>query len=229
MTEKVLLVDDDIPLARTLAQLLKDAGFAPLVAYTAEDGLQLALRERPSLALLDVMVPMMGGWELCQRIREFSTMPIIFLTALGNVENVVKGLEIGADDYLVKPVDPAEFVARIKVRLRRQDTAVTPPKQLSLGNGDLIINLELRQVVVQNTPVELTPREFELLSVFVANIDKVVTTADLANQAWDIQDAGGLANVKPYVHYLRKKIEVDPAAPRWIQTVRGVGYRFTSG
>lgn len=227
MANKVLVVDDDIPLAKTLAQLLRNADYEPLLAHTAEDGLQLALAERPSLALLDVMVPHMGGWELCQRLREFSAMPIIFLTALGDVKDVVKGLEIGADDYLVKPVEPAEFLARVKVRLRRPATAVPPPAQFTLG--DTTINMETRQVVRHNAQVELTPREFELLTVFVANADKVLTAAELAQQAWGMTDRGGIDNVKPYIHYLRKKIEADPASPQWIQTIRGVGYRFTSG
>lgn len=226
---KVLVVDDDIPLARTFGNLLQEAGYEPLLAYTAEDGLQLAQTEAPGLALLDVMVPSMGGWDLCRRIRLFSDMPIIFLTALGNVENVVKGLELGADDYLVKPVEPAEFIARVKVRLRRPLPSQSASQPLSLDDGDLIVDLAAHEISVYKTPVMLTPREFELFAILIANINKVVTTADLAQQAWGMADEGGIGNVKPYIHYLRKKIEADPAAPRWIQTVRGVGYRFTSG
>lgn len=227
---KILVVDDDIALAKTLAHVLAEAGYEPLLAYTAEDGLQQAMTHRPDLALLDVMVPQMGGWALCQRIRGFSDIPIIFLTALGDVANVVKGLELGADDYLVKPVAPAEFVARVRARLRRQKAPTAPASsRLSFTNGELVIDLETRQVRVKQRLLELTPREFELLAALVANADQVMTTADLVAQAWGWHDATAVENLKTYIHYLRKKIEVDPSDPRWIQTIRGVGYRFTSG
>lgn len=226
---KVLIVDDDIPLAQTFGQLLQDAGYEPLLAYTAEDGLQLVQTELPDLALLDVMVPSMGGWDLCRQIRLFSDVPIIFLTALGHVENVVKGLELGADDYLVKPVEPAEFIARVKVRLRRPSTAVAPAQTIQLEDGALVVDLAAHEVFVHGKPVPLTPREFQLFAVLIANLNKVITTSDLAQAAWGMGDEDGIGNVKPYIHYLRKKIETDPASPRWIQTVRGVGYRFTTG
>jgi DNA-binding response OmpR family regulator len=227
MSTQILVVDDDIALAKTLARLLVGGGYEPLLAHTAEDGLQLALTHWPSLALLDVMVPEMGGWALCQRLRAFSDAPILFLTALGDVTDVVKGLELGADDYLVKPVVPAEFLARIKARLRRPSPLLTS-SQLSFGKGELVVDLQTRQVRVQNRLVELTPREFELLAAFVVKADQVVTAADLVNLAWGWADEAAVETVKTYIHYLRKKIEVDPATPRWVQTVRGVGYRFVS-
>jgi len=231
MTVQILVVDDDIPLAKTLGQLLQEAGYEPLVAHTAEDGLRLVLSHKPKLALLDVMVPSMGGWELCRQIRRFSDMPIIFLTALGNVEHVVRGLELGADDYLVKPVQPAEFTARIMAHLRRlqQQTAVANPEKYILDDGKLIIDLAARQVLLRGEEVNLTGREFELLTVFTAHVDQVITTADLVEQAWGMTDKAAVDNLKPYIHYLRKKLEEDPAAPRYIQTIRGVGYRFTNG
>jgi DNA-binding response OmpR family regulator len=228
MSVQILVVDDDIALAKTLARLLAEGGYEALLAHTAEDGLQLALTHRPALALLDVMVPQMGGWALCQRLRTFSDAPILFLTALGDVADVVRGLELGADDYLVKPVVPAEFLARIKARLRRP-SPLPASSLLSFGNGELLVDLETRQVRVQNRLVELTPREFELLAAFVVKADQVVTAADLVNLAWGWADEMAVDTVKTYIHYLRKKIEADPAAPRWIQTVRGVGYRFVSG
>lgn len=226
MMAKVLIVDDDVPLARTFSNMLLEADYEPLLAYTAEDGLQLAQQETPHLALLDVMVPSMGGWELCQKIREFSDIPIIFLTALGDVENVVKGLELGADDYLVKPVEPAEFIARVKVRLRRP---LATSQTIVVDNGDFKIDLAAYELIVRGQYISLTPREFELLSVFVKNMNRVITASELADQAWGMGDEDGVSNLKPYIHYLRKKIEADPADPQWIQTVRGVGYRFTSG
>jgi DNA-binding response OmpR family regulator len=229
VSEKILVVDDDAALVKTLDTILTAAGFTSLLAHTAEDGLRLALSHQPALALLDVMVPGMGGWELCRRLREFSSLPIIFLTALSNVENVVHGLEMGADDYVVKPIDPAELIARVKAHLRRVQTAVSSPPQLSLNNGELTIDLSSHHVSVQGREIDLTPREFELLAALVSNLDHVVPTTELVKQAWGMTDDSAIDNIKPYIYYLRQKIETDPAAPKWIQTIRGVGYRFTSG
>ena len=226
MSYKILVVDDDIPLTKTIGQILRSADYIRLVAHTAEDGVNLARAKKPDLALLDIMVPTMGGWEMCRQIRSFSPMPIIFLTAMGSVENVVQGLEVGADDYIVKPFDSAEVLARIMALLRR----ITPPaptaELFNFGNGDLIIDITAHQVTVNGDEKELTNREFELLVVLAKNAGTVVTTANLALEAWQLDDDQAIQNVKPYIHYLRKKIEADPASPRWIHTIRGVGYRL---
>lgn len=226
MTCKILVVDDDIPLTKTVVQILVSANYIPLVAHTAEDGVNLARSKKPDLALLDVMVPTMGGWEMCRQIRAFSQMPIIFLTAMGNVENVVKGLEVGADDYIVKPFNPPEVLARIMALLRRTTSQSEPVEFFKFGEGDLIIDVASHQVTVEGTAKELTNREFQLLMVLAENAGKVVTNADLAAKAWQLKDKHGIDNVKPYIHYLRKKIEADPTTPRWIRTIRGVGYRL---
>ncbi len=226
MSQKILIVDDDIPLTKSIVQILLDEDYIPLVAHTAEDGVEIARQKVPDLALLDVMVPTMGGWEMCRKIRQFSDMPIIFLTAMGNVENVVQGLEVGADDYIVKPFNPAELMARIMAHLRRTSSQISTADSLVFQDGNLIIEIPSRQVNVEGKEIELTNREFQLLVVLAQNANKVVTTADLAKKAWQMNDQHGTDNVKPYIHYLRKKIEKDPAAPRWIHTIRGVGYRL---
>lgn len=226
MHQKILVVDDDFALTKTLERVLKGAGYVPVMAHTAEDGLRFTISQQPDLALLDVMVPSMGGWELCRRLREFSDIPIIFLTALGNVENVVRGLETGADDYMVKPFSHSEILARINAQLRRMKPTELPSQQFSFGKGALTVDLAARLVKATGRVVELTPREFELLSALVCSAGRVIPTADLVRQAWGLSDSDALDNIKPYIHYLRKKIEVDPASPRWIVTVRGVGYRF---
>jgi DNA-binding response OmpR family regulator len=225
MPHKILVVDDDIPLTKTIVQILASADYAPLVAHTAEDGVDLAHSKKPDLALLDVMVPTMGGWEMCRQIRAFSDMPIIFLTAMSNVENVVQGLEVGADDYIVKPFNPPEVLARIMALLRRTAPQGNP-QFFRFGEGDLIIDPESHQVTIEGVSTELTNRELQLLLVLAENAGKVVTNADLALKAWHLTDKHGIDNVKPYIHYLRKKIEADPTSPRWIHTIRGVGYRF---
>ena len=226
MAKKILVVDDDISLTKAIVQILTSADYIPLVAYTAEDGVALAQSKKPDLALLDVMVPTMGGWEMCREIRRFSDMPIIFLTAMGNVENVVQGLEVGADDYIVKPFDPAEVLARIMALLRRTTTQTNADDFFEFANGQLMIDMPAHQVTVNGEVKELTNREFDLLLVLAKNANKVVTTADLAMQAWQFEDEHAIHNVKPYIHYLRKKLEADPADPRWIRTIRGVGYRL---
>lgn len=223
----ILVVDDDTALVDTIAQLLEEEGFSVLVAHTAEDGLKLAFSAEPDLALLDIMIPVMGGLELCQLVRSRSAMPIIFLTAMGDIDSVVQGLSVGADDYLVKPYQAPELVARIQAHLRRiQRTEPTNPRKLVFSNGTLIIDLPARQVIVNGVDVELTPREFDLFAVLVQNAGRVITTSELIQLAWGARFKDATDNIKPYIHYLRKKLEVDPASPRWIVTARGVGYRF---
>jgi two-component system KDP operon response regulator KdpE len=226
MADKILIIEDDTALSETLSTILAQACFSPMVAHTAEDGVRLALSEPFDLILLDVMVPQMGGWSVCSLLRETLDMPIIFLTALGNVEDVVHGLEMGADDYLVKPVQQAELVARIKAHLRRMEKLTASPEIFSFGEGELVVNASSRLVLVAGEEVDLTPREFDLLLVLVENAGRVLPTADLARRAWQIQDPDAQDNAKTYIHYLRKKLEPDPAHPRWILTARGIGYRF---
>lgn len=227
MLSKILVVDDDVSLTDTIVQLLEENGLDPLVAHTAEDGLSLAMSAKPDLALLDIMIPTMGGLELCQRIRVSSSMPIIFLTALGETEQIVHGLGVGADDYLVKPYEPAVLLARVKAHLRRtQRVETTLPTRYEFGHGDLVIDIPSRRVLVEGVDVEMTPREFDLLAVLVRNAGRVITTTELIQTAWGARFRDATDNIKPYIHYLRKKIEKDPASPRWILTARGVGYRF---
>lgn len=227
MSVRILVVDDDVSLTDTIAQLLQGEGLRPLIAHTAEDGLDLAAAADPDFILLDIMIPTMGGLELCRRIRERSNVPILFLTALGDVESVVRGLEVGADDYLVKPYQPPELLARIKAHLRRTRREHSEPQtRFEFGEGDFVLDLPTRSVEVNGAPIELTPREFDLLATLVQNAGRVITTTELIQMAWGPRFRDATDNIKPYIHYLRKKIEADPAAPRWILTARGVGYRF---
>ena len=225
---KILIIDDDTALTKALSNILARAGYDSIVAYTAEDGLSLALGDGPDLVLLDVMVPNMGGWEVCRRLRQASDVPVIFLTALGNVEDVVQGLELGGDDYMVKPFEEVEVLARIKAHLRRAASTTTiPVDRFVFSNGDLTVDIPARIVTVYGKTVDLTPREFELLTMLVQNAGKVVTTHDLVRKAWGMTEQHATENIKPYIHYLRRKLEKDPTSPRWVTTVRGVGYRLT--
>ena len=230
MSGKILLVDDDIALTDNVVQILEREGFTALVAHTAEDGLEFALQAQPDLALLDIMIPVMGGFELCQQIRNQSHMPIIFLTAMEDVDSIVHGLDIGGDDYLTKPFDEPVLLARIRAQLRRIQRLDQPtaPDKLVFGDGEIMVDLPAHRVTVRGDSIDLTPREFELFAVLVTNAGRVVTKGELIQMAWGPKFNDAKENIKPYIHYLRKKIEADPAAPRWILTARGVGYRFAN-
>lgn len=224
---KILIVDDDIPLSETIAAQLATDHYETIMVHTAEDGLKMATSHHFDLILLDVMIPMMGGVQLCKQLRPAIKIPILFLTALGDVENVVAGLNAGADDYLVKPYEAKVLFARIQAHLRRASRLMSNPQNLlSFSNGQFVIDFHSRRVHVQGKDVDLTPREFELLAVLTQNAGRVVTTEELIELAWGAKFRDATENLKPYIHYLRRKLEADPADPRWIMTARGVGYRF---
>ncbi len=225
MGERILLVDDDEGTIWLVSRILQRAGFEVFEALTAEEGLRLAQANRPHLVLLDVMMPAMDGWEVCRRLREISAMPIIFLTARTAIRDVVHGLELGADDYIVKPFNNDELVARVKAHLRRAESnGIT--EEVVLDNGNFRINFLNRMVEVQGKAVDLTRKEFELLATLVRNSGRVLTRNELITQAWGPEYADAFESLKLYVHYLRRKIEKDPEQPIYILTSRGVGYRF---
>lgn len=225
--DTILVADDDVTLVNTLVSFLKTEDYQTLTAYTAEDAISLALSEaQPDLILLDVMIPSMGGIEACRQIRARSPIPVVFLTALGDVEHVVAGLEAGADDYLVKPYDGRELIARIRAHLRRREFRQVSERFI-FHNGKLIVDLSKRQVLLDGAEVALTPREFALLAALVDNAGRVITTGDLLAAAWGEQFRQATDNIKPYIHYLRKKLGKTDSGGSWIVTARGVGYRFS--
>jgi len=226
MSERILVIDDDEATVWVVGTLLKHHGFEVFEAITPEEGLRLAYQRHPDLVLLDIMMPNMDGWEVCRRLRELSEVPIIFLTAKSSVNDVVYGLELGADDYVVKPFDNQELVARVRANLRRSP-AHQAADELAFDGGNLTINFLKREVRLHGGLVELTPKEFDLLSVLARNAGRVLTRADLANQVWGPNYSGANESLKLYIHYLRKKIEANPSQPAYILTARGVGYRFT--
>lgn len=227
MSEKILVIDDEETTVQLIAMLLERRGFEVIKAYRAEEGLRKAYRYQPDLVLLDIMMPDMDGWEVCKRLREMSDIPIIFLTARGEVRDVVRGLEMGADDYVVKPYDNDELVARVRAHLRRSPRPNTS-EELVFDNGDFRINFMNREVYVRNEIKHLTPKEFNLLGVLVRNAGRVVTRTELVTQAWGEEYGDAIDSLKLYIHYLRQKLEVNPQQPDYILTSRGVGYRFVS-
>ncbi len=225
MGEKILVIDDEEATVNLISILLERHGYEVIKAYRAEDGLRKAYRMHPDLVLLDIMMPDMDGWEVCRRLRELSDMPIIFLTARTEVKDVVRGLEMGADDYIVKPYDSDELVARIRAHLRRAPSS-TMSEELVFNGGDFRVNFLNREVRVRGRVVHLTPKEFDLLGVLVRNAGRVVSRTELIKEAWGPEYADAIDSLKLYIHYLRQKIEADPQRPEYILTSRGVGYRF---
>ncbi|GAB4575747.1 MAG: response regulator transcription factor [Anaerolineae bacterium] len=227
MAEKILVIDDEETTVQLIAILLERRGYEVLKAYRAEDGLRMAYRSHPDLVLLDIMMPEMDGWDVCRRLRELSDVPIIFLTARNEIRDVVKGLEMGADDYIVKPYDNDELVARVRAHLRRSPSSRVA-EEVVLDGGEFRVNFLTREVRVRGKAVHLTPKEFNLLGVLVRHAGRVLTRNELVSEAWGEEYADAIDSLKLYIHYLRHKIEEDPQRPRYILTSRGVGYRFVN-
>lgn len=225
--EKILVVDDEDTTLDLISFLLQHNGYEVITATRAEEGLRKAYRNQPDLVLLDIMMPDMDGWEVCRRLRELSDVPIIFLTARTEPEDIVRGLKMGADDYIVKPYDNDVLIARIEAMLRRVPKSAVA-EELVFDGGRFRINFVNREVEVNGEPCHLTPKEFALLSVLARNAGRVITRQDLVTEAWGEQYADAVDSLKLYIHYLRKKIEIDPDHPDFILTSRGVGYRFAN-
>jgi DNA-binding response OmpR family regulator len=227
MGSPTILVADDDPETRDLVEIiLRDAGMQVKFAENGSQLLDLWRSQPVDIIILDVMMPVMDGLEACKRIRRISDIPIIFLTAKGQEQDVVNGLETGADDYIVKPFRPAEFVARVRVilnRTARQKDACG--KRLSFDK--LVLDLESRRVISRGRSIEVTPLEFQLLRYLMQNVGIVISKEDLLQNVWGYAEAAGDMNlIEAAVRRLRRKLELDPSQPKYIQTVWGAGYRF---
>jgi two-component system KDP operon response regulator KdpE len=225
MAEKILVIDDEETTVQLITILLERRGYEVIKALRADDGLRKAYRFQPDLVLLDIMMPDMDGWDVCRRLREMSDVPILFLTARGETRDVVRGLDLGADDYITKPYDNDELVARVRACLRRSPRP-NMSEELVFNNGEFRINFMNREVRVRNEMKHLTPKEFNLLGVLVRNAGRVVTRNELVTEAWGEEYGDAIDSLKLYIHYLRQKLEKDPNHPEYIITLRGVGYRF---
>jgi two-component system KDP operon response regulator KdpE len=226
MSARILVIEDDSAIASLTQLQLETRGYEVQLASDGVEGLRHAYAWQPDLVVLDIMMPDMDGWTVCERLRELSDVPIIFVTAIGKEADIVRGLEMGADDYLVKPFSPRELLARIEAVLRRGTRSDAAIEARTYENGPLSVNLENRQVKLNGSPVDLTPIEFKLLSTFIRNEDKVLTHRFLLSQVWGPAYEEERQYLKLYVWYLRQKIEEDPSSPNLILTERGVGYRL---
>ena len=223
---RVLVVDDEPRLIHFIRLNLEHDGFEVIEA-TAGDQALASLRDRlPDLILLDVMMPELDGFETLQLIREISTVPVIMLTAKGEEEDRIRGLELGADDYISKPFSPREMVSRVKAVLRRTETPSPPIHEKIVVDERLSIDFDRREITVDGALVQLRPTEFKLLYHLVQNAGWVVPHDQLLAKVWGYEYRDETHYLRLYINYLRQKLEADPANPRYILTERGVGYRF---
>ena len=226
VADKILIIDDEEMTVHLLTILLEKRGFEVIKALSAEEGLRKAYRHQPDLVLLDIM-PDMDGWDVCKRLREMSDMPIIFITAKDDTKDVVRGLEMGADDYILKPYDNDELVARVRAHLRRAPKP-NMSEEMVFNGGEFRINFMNREVRVRSELKHLTPKEFNLLAVLGRNAGPVGPRTELGTEASGEEYADAIDSLKLYIHYLRQKIEQDAEHPDYILTSRGVGYRFAN-
>lgn len=228
-TQRILLVDDDHEIVRVLRAYLEQAHFQVYTAYDGETALHTIHHERPDLVVLDLMLPDRDGWEITRQLRaddHWSNLPIIMLTARVDDSDKIIGLELGADDYVTKPFNAREVVARIRSVLRRTQNAKALSSTRVLQYGNLALDLARHELRVADEAIDLTQTEFKLLQIFMENPGYAFTRIDLIEQGLGYSYEGMERTLDSHIKNLRKKIEPDPKAPTFIQTVYGVGYRF---
>ena len=231
MEHKILLVDDDRDLLEMLCSIFRRAGYTELVtASSGQEALKVWREQQPALIVLDVMMPGMDGFEVCRQVRESgSSTPIIMLTAREEETDKVLGLELGADDYVVKPFNPLELTARVKSQLRRY-TQLGNMSQQAEGQvykcGGLQINDDNKEVTVDGEPIKLTPIEYNILLLLVKNAGKVFSIDEIYEKIWNEDAIGADNTVAVHIRHIREKIEINPKEPRYLKVVWGVGYKI---
>ena len=222
----ILVVDDEERMARFIRLNLEHDGFQVVEAYRGIKALQEYRDSLPDLVLLDVMLPDINGFEVLEMLREISNVPVIMLTAKGEEDDRVKGLELGADDYITKPFSPRELVSRVRAVLRRIDSSSSDSSEVIDVDGRLKLDFSRREIWVNDELVKLRPTEYRLLYHLVKNAGWVLTYDQLLSRVWGYEYRDEPHYVRLYINYLRQKLEEDPSNPKYILTERGVGYRF---
>ncbi len=229
MARKVLVVDDEKLIVKGIRFSLEQDGMTVECAYDGEEALEAVKKDRYDVILLDVMLPKLTGFEVCQQIREFSDVPIIMLTAKGDDMDKILGLEYGADDYITKPFNILEVKARIKAIFRRSSKSQEKRESSSVEMkefGDMLVDKEGRRVRIGEREISLTAKEFDLLELLISNPNKVYGREQLLNDVWGMDYPGDVRTVDVHIRRLREKIETKPSEPRFIHTKWGVGYYF---
>jgi two-component system KDP operon response regulator KdpE len=220
---RILIVDDEAGLRELVRINLEHEGFAVLQAENGAQCLDMVHESQPDLIIMDVMMPEMDGWEACKKLREFSQVPVLMLTARVQSQDIVTGLDSGADDYLLKPFNMDELMARVRALLRR---VPSPNRPVTAGNGEIGIDKQTREVLVRNESVDLTPTEYDLLVLLAENAGTVMEHESLLRGVWGQEYTKDNDYLKVYIWHLRRKIEIDPRDPKILLTEWGVGYRL---
>ncbi len=223
---KILVVEDDRNLLDTLKYNLRKEGYEVITCVDGAEALNAARRDKPALIILDIMLPKINGFEVCRILRKEMTVPILMLTAKAEETDKIVGLEIGADDYMTKPFSLRELLARVRAMLRRTRMVATQPEEAVLKAGDIEVDITRRRASVSGRTLGLTAKEFDLLAFLAKNRGLVFSRDQLLEKVWGYDFAGDTRTVDVHIRWLRQKIEPDPKQPRYIITVRGVGYKL---
>ncbi|WP_079426963.1 response regulator transcription factor [Clostridium oryzae] len=228
---KILIIEDDISIAELERDYLEINGFQVDIENSGDKGLNKAISQKYDLVILDLMLPNMDGFAVCRKIRDEKDIPILMVSAKKEDIDKIRGLGLGADDYVTKPFSPNELVARVKAHISRYRRLVSNSERNVkdiIAIGGISINKTSRKVYVNEREVEFTSKEFDLLLLFVSNPDRVFSKNELFERIWGMDSLGDIATVTVHIRKLREKIEFDPSNPQYIETVWGVGYRFTA-
>ncbi|MDR7071055.1 response regulator transcription factor [Fictibacillus barbaricus] len=227
--KSILIVDDEPKLLEVVSSYLRKEGFDAIEASNGREAMQYIQKETIDLVVLDLMLPDVSGEEICQRIRQESSIPILMLTAKATEEDRIKGLSLGADDYLVKPFSPRELVLRVKTILRRSGDGELLAEQIKYNNGELNIVANKQEVFAGGKLINLTPNEYKILLTFARHPNRIFSRDDLIERILGFDYEGGTRTIDQHVKNLRHKLEKDPKHPKYIVTVFGIGYKFTGG
>jgi two-component system KDP operon response regulator KdpE len=224
--KKILVVDDDVNLSHMIKFTFTKAGAQVYTAVDGREGLHRFYEHRPDLVILDVRMPDVDGWETCRQIRMFSNVPVIMLTTLNKDDEIIRGLDYGADDFVSKPFSREVLMARARALLRRAEAPGEGDSQATYSDEHMVVNLEKRRVVVRGQPVPLTATEFRLLAYLLQNAGQVLTYQMILDKVWGWEYQDSIDYVHVYLSHLRRKLEEDPRNPKYLVTERGIGYRF---
>jgi two-component system KDP operon response regulator KdpE len=224
----IQIIDDDRLTARMINDHLTEAGYQVHIAHDGQEGLRQMYAHRPDLIILDLMMPKMDGWTTCRRIREVSSVPIIMLTAKDRPQDVIRGLDEGADEYVIKPFEMGVLLARVRAVLRRValSPAASRKDEVAYSDDYLTFNSVDRRVTVDGDLIRLTPTEYNLLTILIKNAGRVLPYRELLEQVWGWEYIDDVDYLRVYIWHLRRKLEPDPKKPRYVLTEHGVGYRF---
>jgi two-component system KDP operon response regulator KdpE len=224
--KKILVIDDEEAVRLVVSAQLQRFGYATVLATDGLDGLRRFYTDQPDLVLLDIVMPEMDGWQVLERLREVSNVPVLLLTGAAQERDKIRGLREGADDYVTKPFSGQELLARVEAVLRRASIAPEEGKSTTYRDSEVTIDFRRREVVVRGKQIELSPTEFRLFGVLAKSLGQVLSQDQLLDHVWGRAYAESLDVVRVYIGYLRRKIERDPRDPKLIETVRGFGYRY---